>query len=113
MAPISIHFEDCERLLGKGYIEVHRDLDEMANKYPPPLYLEYHRQFRHTENYIEKFKYYEKLAAKIHIIRDYELYVLNKPFYLVEIEEIGGLWEKVKQYLHKGKVDNKNDWRYL
>lgn len=110
MASIFTHFEDCERLLGKGYIQVHRDLDEFAHKYPPQIYLEYHRQFRHTEKYVNEIKgFYKKLAAKIHIIRDYELYVLNKPFDNVEIEEIDELWERVKTYLHKDieMIDNK------
>lgn len=108
MASIYTHFHDCERLLGKGYIHVHRDLDECAKKYPPQIHLEYHRQFRHTEDYLSKkgWGFYEILAAKIHIIRDYELYVLNKEFDKVEIEEIEELWEKVKKYLPRGNSEN-------
>ena len=104
MAKIQTHCEDCERLLGKPYKEVHEWLDYYAKKYNPFIYLEYHRKFRHNEKALdEKFKewgFYKQLAAKIHIIRDCELYVLQKPFDMVELEEIDELFEKAKQYLH-------------
>lgn len=104
MAKIQTHIEDCERLLGKGYKEVHEWLDHYAKDYNPYVYLEYHRKFRHTEEALEeKFKewgFYKQQAAKIHIIRDVELYVLNKPMDQVEIEEIDELFEKAKEYLH-------------
>jgi len=103
MAKIKTHVEDCERLLGKGYKHIHIWLDEYTKKYPVYTYLEYHRQFRHTEKAIEKLGFYEKIAAKIHIIRDYELYCLNKAMDLVELEEIDRIFEKCKQYLHKGE----------
>lgn len=103
MAKIKTHMEDCIRLIGDGHRNVHEHLDAFTKQYPIHTHLEYHRKFRHTEKYVNEsnWGFYRKLAAKIHIIRDYELYVLRKPFSMVEIEEIDGLWEKVKGYLHK------------
>ena len=105
MAYIKTHIEDCERLLGKGYYPIHRWLDEYAIDYPVGIYLEYHRKFRHTKDALDKqFKewgFYEIIAAKIHIIRDVELYVLQKPMDQVEIEEIDELYEKaINNYCH-------------
>ena len=98
MARIVTHIEDCERLLGKGYENVHNWLDEYAKEYPPHIFLEYHRRYRHNLKALdEQFKicgHYEIMAAKIHIIRDYEQYVLVKPMDHVEIEEIEELYEK-------------------
>lgn len=105
MAGRKTHCEDCLRLLGKPYDEVHEWLDFYAKKWNPHIYLEYHRQFRHNVKALEeKFKewgFYRRQAAKIHIIRDNELFVLRKPFYKVEVEEVDDLFEKAKQYLHK------------
>ena len=105
MAKIKTHCDDCIRLLGAPYKEVHEWLDFYAKKWNPGKYLEYHRQFRHTDKALqEQFKewgFYRQQAAKIHIIRDNELYVLNREFDRVEVEEIDGLYEKCKQYLHK------------
>jgi hypothetical protein len=104
MAKIKTHEEDCIRLLGNPYTEVHEWLDEYAKQYPPFAYLEYHRKFRHTREALEeKFKewgFYRQQAAKIHIIRDNELYVLSKPFFKVEVEEINGLFERALEYCH-------------
>jgi hypothetical protein len=105
MAKQQTHIEDCKRLLGVGYSHIHEWLDEYAEEYPIHIYLEYHRQFRHTEEVLKnQFKiwgHYEIIAAKIHIIRDCELYVLNKPMYEVEIEEIDGLYDlAIKNYCH-------------
>ena len=99
------HIEDCKRLLGKGYAHVHEWLDEYANKYPPQIYSEYHRQFRHTmEALAEQFKkwgHYEILAAKIHIIRDVDVLVLQKPMEQVETDEIEDLYEEaISSYCH-------------
>lgn len=104
MARIETHEEDCVRLLGAPYTEVHKWLDEFANKYPPPIYLEYHRKFRHTrealEDQFEHWGFYRQQAAKIHIIRDNELYVLNKPFDQIEIEEVDSLFEQALNFCH-------------
>ena len=103
MARIQTHIEDCERLLGKGYDHVHNWLDEYAKDYPPHILLEYHRKFRHNIKALdEQFKiwgHYEIMAAKIHIIRDVELYVLQKPMDEVEIEEI--VHYRIIQFLDK------------
>ena len=116
MAKIKTHCEDCERLLGKPYKEVHEWLDHYAKKFNPGIYLEYHRQFRHTEKALnkqfEKWGFYRQQAAKIHIIRDNELFVLRKPFFQVEIEEIDALFEKAKKYLHKNDIEyNIDDYK--
>jgi hypothetical protein len=105
MAKIKTHVNDCKRLIGYGFKKVHKHLDEYANIYPIKLKGEYHRKYRHTEKHINemknRFSEIEILAAKIHLIRDYEIYILNKPFYEVKLEEIDILWEKCKIYLHK------------
>jgi hypothetical protein len=106
MARQKTHIEDCERLIGHRYEHIHEWLDHYAKKWPIQLYLEYHRQFRHNKKVLdEQFKewgFYEVMAAKIHIIRDYELYVLQKPMDRVEVEEIDALYEKaVNNYCHK------------
>jgi hypothetical protein len=106
MARQKTHIEDCERLIGHRYEHIHEWLDHCAKKWPIQLYLEYHRQFRHNKKVLdEKFKewgFYEILAAKIHIIRDCELYVLQKPMDRVEVEEIDALYEKaINNYCHK------------
>jgi hypothetical protein len=96
LAITQTHVEDCKRLLGKGYAHVHDWLDEYADKYPPQIYLEYHRKFRHTMKALEEqFKIWdhnEILAAKIHIIRDVDVFVLEKPMEQVEIKEIEELY---------------------
>jgi len=74
MAKIKTHCEDCEKVLGKPFLEVHEWMDHYAKKYSPKLYLEKHRQFRHhaegIKKAIELFGYYGGQAAKLHIIRD-------------------------------------------
>lgn len=105
MAIKQTHIEDCKRLLGKGYTHVHEWIDEYANKYPPQIYLEYHRKFRHTmqalEEQFEKWGHYEILPAKIHIIRDVDVFVLQKQMEQVGIEEIEELYKKaINNYCH-------------
>lgn len=105
MAKRKTHNEDCERLLGKPFEHVHAWLDEYVKKYPIRIHLEYHRKFRHHAEGVKHIKkewgFYAETAAKIHIVRDNELYVLFKPFYEVEIEEIDDLYKKALQYCHK------------
>ena len=76
--------------------------DEYAKKWNPSIHFEYHRQFLHNEKGIqqckEKFGSLGKKAAKIHLIRDVELYVLRKPFREVMGNEIDELYEKSLQY---------------
>lgn len=113
MAKRETHNEDCLRLLGKKYDEVNAFLDSYAAKYPPPLFLEYHRKFLHNAKGVqyckEKFGFYGEIAAKIHLIRDLEIYVLKKPFDFVEIEEIDELYEQALKYCHdwQGPLDDR------
>ena len=104
MARIETHCEDCIRLLGKSFIEVHKWLDFYAKKYNPHVYLEYHRRFRHTDEALsaqfENWSEEQQMAAKIHIVRDYEMYVLIKSFAEVKLDEIDDLFEKAKGVLH-------------
>ena len=104
MAKISTHCDDCMRLLGAPFEDVHRWLDQYAKKYKPYIYLEYHRQFLHHRNGVlkckELFGPLGEKAAKIHIIRDVELYVLQKPFREVMGDEIDDLYEKALKYCH-------------
>lgn len=105
MAKKETHIKDCKHLLGEGYEDIHEWLDFYAKKYKPFIHLEYHRKFRHNRKTLEKkFKEWNKnqqTAAKIHIVRDCELYVLKKPFKDVRIDEIDGLYEiAIKYYCH-------------
>lgn len=104
MAHLTTHEKDCMRLYGKPFTYVHQWLDWYVQQYPPPIYLEYHRKFRHTqealEEQFENWGYYEQQAAKVHIIRDVEQYVLTKPFNQVEPEEIDALFERALEYCH-------------
>ena len=102
MARIESHEEDCQRLIGAPFSKVHWWLDEYAKKWNPVVHGEYHRQFRHNkEGVIEVGKMWGRLyelAAKIHMIRDVELYVLKKPFREVMGHEIEELYKKCLQY---------------
>lgn len=102
MASIKTHMEDCEYFLGKEFKEVHVWLDEYASKFPPHLYFEYHRGFRHNRKGVfkvkEKFGFYAEIAAKIHIIRDNEVYILDKMMYNLRMEEIDEYYEKALKY---------------
>ena len=98
MAFLETHIEDCERLLGNPFTYVHLWLDWYAKKYPPNKFLEFHRQFRHNDYGVSVMKheygFYAETAAKIHIIRDTEMYVcIKKMFNAVEIEEIDDLYK--------------------
>ena len=104
MANRETHIDDCMRLLGAPFNDVHTWLDAYAAKYNPFTHLEYHRQFRHHRKGVEKcrelFGPLGERAAKIHIIRDVELYVLKKPFKEVMGDEIDELYEKALIYCH-------------
>ena len=69
------HEDDCNRLLGYPWSEVHYYLDELAKKYPVGKYLEYHRRFRHNKKGVaycrEEWGEEAAKAAKIHIVRDW------------------------------------------
>lgn len=104
MATIRTHCEDCKRILGEPYQEIHQYLDAFASAYNPSEYGEYHRQFRHTEHEIERIHddFGEKaaIAAKIHLIRDY-IYYTHIIMPNVRYEDIEYAWKAVKPYLPK------------
>jgi len=105
MAQIETHIEDTRIILRQpdGMEEVHRWLDEFTKKWPPHIYLEYHRQFRHNKEGVEEaqklFGFIGCCAAKIHLIRDVELYVLKKPMHEVGYPEINELVISAFKYL--------------
>ncbi len=98
MAKIITHIEDCEYFLGKGFEEVHQYLDQYASIFNPIKYGEFHRIFLHNKQGLkevkERFGFYGELAGKIHLIRDCEVYILEKMMYNVKNEEIDGLTER-------------------
>jgi hypothetical protein len=104
MAKIKTHIEDCERVLGKGHEEIHRWMDELAKKWKPYHYLEYHRQFRHHDEavkYIEKkWGWYASQAARLHIIRDNEMYLPMPVMDIMREDQIQELYEKALHYCH-------------
>jgi hypothetical protein len=114
MAHIKTHCEDCFRILGQEFENVHRWLDAKAQKYPPPLFLEYHRKFRHNDKGVKIVKKKWGLlaadAAKIHIIRDLELYVLKEEFHkAVNYDNIETLYQIALKYCHdwQGPLDER------
>jgi hypothetical protein len=75
MARIEEHMEDCERVLGKPYREVHEFLDQYAEVFPVYHFNGYHRSFLHNKYGIEVVRAMWGIkagqAAIIHIVRDY------------------------------------------
>ena len=76
MAKIKDHAEDCRRLLGKPFLEVHKFLDQYAKIFPPVnSYLDYHRTFLHNSYGIKiiraKWGYKASMAGLVHLYRDY------------------------------------------
>ena len=104
MAKVKTHIEDCERILGKGYEDIHRWMDELAKKYNPFIHLEYHRQFRHHDEavkYIEnKYGWYASQAARLHIIRDNEMYLPVPVMDIMREDQIQELYEKALKFCH-------------
>lgn len=103
MAYIGTHNEDCFRILGQEFDEVNRWMDAWAAKYPPPLFLEFHRKFRHNDWGVKQVKMKWGLpaetAAKIHIIRDVEIYILQDAFYeAVNYENVDELYKRALKY---------------
>ena len=120
MAKIKTHCEDTLIVLQQGYdfIEVHEWLDYWAKKWPPPVYLEYHRAFRHNawgiEQIKEKWGWEGELAGKLHLIRDVELYVLHGTGYHfvtdIHHDRIDELYEKALRFLPPRKIErNENE----
>ena len=105
MAMRETHCEDCRIILGDDFDHVHAFMDKYAYKYPPPIFLEYHRKFLHHAGGVRKVK--EKWgdaaedAAKIHLIRDVEIYVLRDAFHnVVKYNNIDALYEQALKYCH-------------
>jgi hypothetical protein len=71
MPTLEEHVAVCERLMGEGFIEVHKWLDEFHGKKP---YGTRHRYLRHTQAGIEEVRkmWGERAAqaAEIHIKQD-------------------------------------------
>jgi hypothetical protein len=123
MAGRKTHMEDCRRLLGSGFEHVHAYLDKYAFKWPPPLFLEYHRKFRHHAGGVKAVKELwgdaAEDAAKIHLIRDVEIYVLKDVFWkAVTYNHLDAIYEQALKYCHdwQGPLDErwlpKNDRTY-
>lgn len=107
MATIETHCQDCIEVFGEDFKYVHKWLDEYAKKYNQFTYLEYHRKFRHhnkgVEEVIEKWGYYAGQAAKLHIIRDYEVYLLTPLMDVIREDQIDKLYKQILPYCHKGE----------
>ena len=103
MAKIITHCEDCLRILGNEYKDIHEWLDEYSKKWNPFVYLEKHRQYRHHAEGVKevrrKWGHYAEKAAKIHIIRDEAMYVYCNMETLRE-DEIEPYYQKVLKYCH-------------
>lgn len=105
MAKRKTHNEDCERILGEPFEYVHRWLDEFAAKWPPHIHLEYHRKFRHNAEGVKevgkRWGFYAERAAKLHIIRDNEMYLPGICVMDIMREDlIDDLYEKALKYCH-------------
>ncbi len=104
MAKVKTHIEDCERILGEPFEKVHRWLDAFARKWKPEIYLEYHRQFRHHAEGVKKvgemWGFYAERAAKLHIIRDNEMYLPLPVIDIMREDMIDELYEKALNYCH-------------
>ncbi len=74
MARLEVHETDCIVSLGKPFTEIHKWLDEFAERYPVIIFGGYHRKFRHNKEGIEEVrkKWGDKAgrAARLHIERD-------------------------------------------
>jgi len=115
MARWETHVEDCMRMLGAPFAFVHAYLDYYIEKYPPHVYLEYHRKFRHNKEGVEKclelFGPLGEKAAKVHLIRDVELYVCRpKMFHELMGTDIDFYYEKSLQYF---PLMNENIEKYI
>jgi hypothetical protein len=116
MADRLTHNADCFAILGEEFDHVNGWLDACAAKYPPPLFLEYHRKFRHHDRGVkevrQKWGIKAEEAAKIHIIRDVEIYVnrQGKPFleYLT-YDKLDKIYKQALKYCHdwQGPLDER------
>jgi len=95
MAQIITHMEDCERMLGKPYKEVHQWLDYYARIFTIRPYLAYHRFFRHNKRgllYIKnRWGTLGCDAGKVHLIRDFADFLLNTAMNNIRYNQIDKL----------------------
>uniref|UniRef100_A0A6M3JZ97 Uncharacterized protein n=1 Tax=viral metagenome TaxID=1070528 RepID=A0A6M3JZ97_9ZZZZ len=79
MASIDKHVRDCKFLLGKPYTKIHLWLDQYAKMFPIGMFNDYHRTFLHNSYGIgileDTMDINTVIAAKIHIIRDWDDHV--------------------------------------
>jgi len=105
MAKLKTHEEDCRRLLGRPHTAVHVWLDQFSSDYPPVKYGEFHRTYRHTDKVIhEEFTGYALKAAKIHLVRDYDHFLLKSQFIPSE-DLIDAYYLIIKGYLNLSPTD--------
>jgi hypothetical protein len=106
MARIKTHIEDTERILGEPFEYVHLWLDELTKKWPVHIHLEYHRKFRHhaqgVNEVIDKWGFYAGQAAKLHIIRDNDMFLPTSIIDIMREDQIENLYLLALQYCHKG-----------
>ena len=115
MATIKTHAEDTIRILGGEHLLVHEWLDFYAKRWNPHIYSEYHRQFRHNAEGVkfikDKWGFYSQQAAKVHIIRDYEMYLPN-PVPLMDVmreDQIDEIYNKALKFCDPLRKDWK-EW---
>ena len=119
MARRETHIDDCMRLIGAPFNDVHAWLDQWAAKFPPHINLEYHRKFLHHRKGVEEcgklFGPLGERAAKIHIIRDVEIYVMHgtgKQFRDIMGDDIDPLYEKALKYCHAPiEIQEREKWK--
>ena len=108
MAQIKTHMEDCERMLKEPYKEVHQWLDYYARIFTIRPYLGYHRFFRHNKRgliYIkQRWGTLAGDAGKIHLIRDYEDFILRTSMANIRYNQIDELCNKVLVLCNDGKL---------
>jgi len=108
MAQILTHMEDCQRILRKPFKEVHQWLDYYAIIFTIRPYLGYHRFFRHNKRGIffikNRWGTLAEDAGKIHLIRDYEDFILTTAMSNIKYYQINKLCDKVLMLCNDGKL---------
>jgi hypothetical protein len=98
MASLQTHCEDCSIYLGLPYEKVHKWLDAYASSFPPPLFGEYHRSFRHNSRGVQLCQEYfggeSGRAAIIHIVRDLNRWYM-RPFDSYDLDDLLGLYKEL------------------
>jgi hypothetical protein len=108
MAQILVHMEDCIRILREPFKEVHQWLDYYARIFTIRPYLAYHRFFRHNKRgmiYIKnRWGVLAEDACKVHLIRDYEDFILTTAMSNVKYYQINKLCNKVLMICNDGEL---------